>query len=152
MVQEKPHEAFTRKGADLFLKKHISLVQALVGFHFKIQHLNGRQYTAYTAPGEVIGDGDRKVLPGLGMPFYKDQEGHFGNLIVDFKIDMPKRGDLTPDQLKALAKGLPGKQAARPEGHDYEMLEDFDKEQMNTNEEGGKRDEEDEDMEGNEGV
>jgi hypothetical protein len=29
-----------------------------------------------------------------------------------------------------------------PKGHDYEMLEDFDPENVNTNEEGGKKDDE----------
>jgi len=43
-------------------------------------------------------------------------------MIVEFKIDMPKRDELTPDQIKALSKSLPGKVNPRPEGHSYEML------------------------------
>lgn len=32
VVQEKPHEIFTRKGADLYMKKTITLVESLIGF------------------------------------------------------------------------------------------------------------------------
>jgi len=39
---------------------------------------------------------------------------------------MPKRGELTKEQLEALAGILPGKVNERPKG-DYDMLEDFDK-------------------------
>ena len=59
------------------------------------------------------------------MPFYKSASEH-GNLIIDFKIQMPKRGDLTKEQLEELSTLLPGKVNERPKG-DYQMLEDFDK-------------------------
>lgn len=32
VVQEKEHSVYTRKGADLFMKKTIPLVDALIGF------------------------------------------------------------------------------------------------------------------------
>ena len=41
VTQEQPHEVFTRKGADLFMKKKISLVESLTGLEFKIRHLDG---------------------------------------------------------------------------------------------------------------
>lgn len=46
---------------------------------------------------------------------------------------MPKTGELTKEQLEALANLLPGKVNDRPVG-DYDMLEDFDKEGVNTSE------------------
>jgi hypothetical protein len=60
------------------------------------------------------------------MPFFKDSMSH-GNLIIEFKVDMPKRGELTKEQLEALALILPGKVNPRPADNNYEMLEDFDK-------------------------
>ena len=71
IVQEIPHAHFTRKGADLFYKKTISLAEALLGFSFKLAHLDGRQYTVYTRAGEVVGDHSKKIVRGLGMPFFK---------------------------------------------------------------------------------
>jgi len=50
----KKHSVFTRKGADLFMKKKISLLEALTGFTFKFNHLDGREVQVATMPGEVI--------------------------------------------------------------------------------------------------
>lgn len=74
------------------------------------------------------------------MPFF-DQPESRGNLVVQFKVVMPKRGELTPEQLKALSKALPGKINARPKDANYELLQDFDREGVNTNEEGGQKEE-----------
>ncbi len=117
-MQEQPHASFTRKGADLYYKKTITLVQALLGFNFKLPHLDGKEYTIYSRPGEVVGDHDRKVVLGFGMPFYKEEERK-GNLIVEFKVTMPKRGELTPQQLGALTQVLPGVINARPKDTNY---------------------------------
>lgn len=146
VVQEKPHELFTRKGADLFIKRNVSLAEALIGFEFKLKHLDGTIYNIYTARGEIIGDKDKKVVRGLGMPFFKDNMSN-GNLIIEFKIEMPKRGQLSKEQLEALAAILPGKVNERPKDNNYEMLEDFDKENVNTSEEGGKKNIEEEEEE-----
>lgn len=73
------------------MKKTITLAEALVGFQFKLKHLDGSTYNIYTGRGEVVGDKQKKVVRGLGMPFFKDSMS-CGNLIIDFKIEMPKRG------------------------------------------------------------
>lgn len=46
----------------------------------------------------MIGDKEKKVVRGLGMPFFKDNMSN-GNLIIEFHIEMPKRGELTKEQL-----------------------------------------------------
>jgi len=53
----KKHKMFTRKGADLFLDKVITLKEALCGFTFKIKWLGGNVINVATLPGEVISDG-----------------------------------------------------------------------------------------------
>lgn len=126
VVQEIDHETFTRKGADLFMKKSITLVEALIGFEFKLKHLDGSVFTIYTGRGEVLGDKDKKVVRGLGLPFFKDPTS-FGNLVIEFEVKMPDRGDLDGDTLTELAKILPGKVNPRPKDNNYEMLEDFDR-------------------------
>lgn len=73
VVQEKAHELFTRKGTDLFLKKKITLVEALIGFEFQLKHLDGQTYNIYTARGEIISDKEKKTVRGLGMPHFKSQ-------------------------------------------------------------------------------
>ena len=94
VTQEQPHSVFERKGADLFIKKDISLLEALTGFEFSLKHLDGTEYTIYTGKGEVIADEMKKVVRGLGLPFHKDPMSH-GNLVIDFHVVMPKRGDIS---------------------------------------------------------
>ena len=125
------------------MKKTINLVEALVGFEFKLKHLDGQVYTIYTGKNEIIGDKDKKVVRGLGMPFFKDPMSH-GNLVINFEVKMPTRGDLDKDTLAELAKLLPGKVNERPKDNNYDMMEDFDRENVNTNEEGGKKSPEEE--------
>jgi DnaJ family protein A protein 2 len=43
-VTEKQHAVFTRKGSDLFMNKKITLNEALTGFRFTIQHVDGRMH------------------------------------------------------------------------------------------------------------
>jgi len=75
------------------------------------------------------------------MPFYKDSLSH-GNLIIEFHVLMPKRGALNADQLKQLAELLPGKVNPRPANDKYEMMEDFRKDETNTSEMGGHKNDE----------
>lgn len=43
-----------RKGADLFMEKEISLVEALTGLDFVLVHLDGRKIRIANKAGEVI--------------------------------------------------------------------------------------------------
>jgi DnaJ family protein A protein 2 len=41
-VYVQKHASFERKGADLFMEKKISLIEALSGTNFEIKHLDGK--------------------------------------------------------------------------------------------------------------
>merc|ERR1719230_257523 len=45
---------FKRRGADLFIERDISLVEALCGFEMELTHLDGRKLLIKTQPGEII--------------------------------------------------------------------------------------------------
>jgi hypothetical protein len=47
------------------MRKNITLAEALIGFEFKLKHLDGSVYNIYTAKGEVLGDKEKKVVRGL---------------------------------------------------------------------------------------
>lgn len=49
-----PHPVFKRVGADLFMKKEISLVEALTGFNFEISHLDGHKIKVASTHNEII--------------------------------------------------------------------------------------------------
>merc|ERR1719436_2199750 len=54
ILKQQEHAMFKRKGADLFLEKKISLVEALCGFELEITHLDGRKLLIKTSPGEIV--------------------------------------------------------------------------------------------------
>merc|ERR1719335_204067 len=54
VLKEQPHEVFKRKGADLYLERNISLVEALCGFEMEVTHLDGRKLIIKTSPGEIV--------------------------------------------------------------------------------------------------
>lgn len=107
--------------------------------------MDGHEYSIYLKKGDILSDKSKKVVRGLGMPFFKDSLSH-GNLIIEFNVVMPKRGTLSAEQMKQLAEVLPGKVNTRPSDNNYEMMEDFRKEETNTNEQGGHKNEEEEEL------
>jgi len=126
IIQEKDHELFKRKGADLLVVKEVSLNQALCGFTWKIKHLDGRVLVVSSRPGEVIKPEMNtkealpfvKILsdegmPSKGNPFVK------GNLFIMFKVRFPEDNDLHANVIAELKKLLP--EADEPE--EYEAME-----------------------------
>jgi len=103
IIQEKEHDLFKRKGADLLIMQDISLNQALTGFSLRFNHLDGRDIIIKTKPGQVIQseakdpDSGRSMpymmmvsnegMPSRGNPFVK------GSLYVAFHIEFPKTLD-----------------------------------------------------------
>jgi len=89
VVQLKKHAQFKRKGADLFLTKEITLLQALTGVDISIKHLDGRNVRIQTSPGQIIEPDSTMTASGLGMPFHK-RAFVFGNLFIKFDVKFPK--------------------------------------------------------------
>lgn len=54
VVKQQEHADFKRKGADLFIERKISLVEALCGFEMELTHLDGRKLLIKSAPGDII--------------------------------------------------------------------------------------------------
>ncbi len=75
--------------------------------------------------------GDLRTLTGEGMPKYKDPYEK-GRLIIQFKVNFPKPGFATPEQLAQLEKLLPPRQPLPMQSPEAEerVLEDFDIERL----------------------
>jgi len=130
------HNVFERKGADLYMKKTISLYEALTGTVFQVNHLDGSKILVTSAPGEVISPGTKKQLPKKGMPFFKDAMAH-GNLYIEFDVEFPKKGEVkSVDNLKNILP-LPKNQPKVDNGK-LIILEDYKEGSKNTKAEGGK--------------
>lgn len=63
LLKEQPHADFKRRGADLFLERKISLVEALCGFELGITHLDGRKLLVKTNPGDIVKPMDSSFDP-----------------------------------------------------------------------------------------
>jgi len=129
VVQEKDHDLFKRKGADLLVVKEVSLNQAICGFTWKITHLDGRDLVIKSRPGEVIKPEMNtkealpfvKVVPDEGMPsrgnpFVK------GNLYVMFRVRFPESNELSTTAIEQIRKLLPD--ADEPEEYDEMEVEE----------------------------
>lgn len=57
VIEEKPHERFTRKDNDLIIEVDIDLLTALAGGQFAIKHLDERALLVKIEPGEVVKHG-----------------------------------------------------------------------------------------------
>jgi DnaJ family protein A protein 2 len=114
IIQEKEHELFKRKGADLLAVKTVSLNQALCGFTWKVKHLDGRILVIKSRPGEVIKPEMNtkealpfvKVVPDEGMPS-KGNPFVRGNMYVMFRVEFPNDNELPENVVAELRKLLP---------------------------------------------
>ena len=107
VVEEKPHERFTRSGNDLTVSQKLSLVEALAGEEGRkvtVEHLDGRRLQVSVPPG-VVRPGQETKIYGEGMPVRKEGQVHSkGNLIVKWVIVFPDR--LTSSQKEGIKKVL----------------------------------------------
>lgn len=110
VLQQKEHPRFKRKGDDLFLEHNLTLTEALCGFQFPVTHLDGRQLLIKSNPGEIVKPKQFKAINDEGMPQHQ-RPFMKGRLYIQFNVDFPQSGSLTPDQCKVLESVLP----ARPQ-------------------------------------
>jgi DnaJ family protein A protein 2 len=94
------HEVFKRNGMDIILEKKISLRDALCGFVFDIEHINGKKFSFNSSAGNIIRDGLIKTIPKLGIQRGNER----GNLNVVFRVTYPDK--LSEEQIKILANTL----------------------------------------------
>lgn len=101
-IAEKEHPLFKRVGHDLILEIDVPLANALTGYTFSFQLLNGEAIT-FDSKDEVIYPGYEKVIEGKGMPFANDK-GKTGDLRIKFNIVFPEK--LSLEQRKDLVQIL----------------------------------------------
>lgn len=96
-IRIQDHPFFKRLNNDLIYRKKITLKEALCGFEFDIEHLNGKKLHLNNKSNRTIITPDtKKTIPNLGM----DCEGKNGNLVIEFQIDFPM--NLTDEQINVI--------------------------------------------------
>ncbi|GFP97111.1 Dnaj homolog subfamily b member 13 [Phtheirospermum japonicum] len=101
IIDEKPHNVFTRDGNDLIVTQKISLAEALTGYTVHLTTLDGRNLTIPI--NGVISPNYEEVVPREGMPIPKEPTKR-GNLRIKFNIKFPNR--LTAEQKSGIKKLL----------------------------------------------
>lgn len=131
VIEEKEHETFKRKKADLIMTKKITLKEALTGYCFTVKHFDGDKIVQ-NSDGDVVRPGDIRTLEELGMPLMSTPYKH-GNLFISFEVEFPVPGSLTENNIKELEKVLPGeKLLEKDNGNKYKCIP-FDKSQVTEN-------------------
>jgi DnaJ family protein B protein 4 len=99
VVQVTNSTPFVRNGLDLIFKKTITLKEALLGFTFDLQHVNGKIFT-FNNTSQIIHPLCRRKIPDLGII----RENSRGHLWIDFTIQFPET--LTETQMTTLKEIL----------------------------------------------
>lgn len=103
LVDEKPHEVFTRDGNDLLVNQEISLLEALTGKTVELTTLDGRNLIIPVT--EMVKPGYELTIPNEGMPISQEPRKK-GNLRIKFDVRYPSR--LTAEQKSDLKRVLGG--------------------------------------------
>ncbi|XP_046940212.1 dnaJ homolog subfamily A member 1-like isoform X1 [Lynx rufus] len=132
VLDQKDHVVFTRRGEDLFMCMDIQLVEALCGFQKPISTLNNRAIVITSHPGQIVKHGNIKWVLNKGMPIYR-RPYEKGCLVIEFKVNFPENGFLSPNKLSLLEKLLPErKEVEETDEMDQVELVDFDPNQEKT--------------------
>jgi DnaJ-class molecular chaperone len=86
----KPHPVYKKKKSDLYIQQKVSLFEALTGFKFNVEKLDGTVVTIKTEPNEVIKHKQLKKVSGLGLPVF-ERNYTFGDLYIEFIVEYPDR-------------------------------------------------------------
>jgi DnaJ family protein A protein 2 len=132
VLEEEPHETFTRIGHDLSAKLNVTLAEALSGFsRVVLKHLDGRGIHIDHPRGKILRPGQVLKVTGEGMPFGRaDQKG---DLYLVVEVAFPEDGWLKDDKdYEALQKLLPKPEAPIKveEADDVEYESDADIDEM----------------------
>ncbi|KAG0277275.1 hypothetical protein BGZ95_006201 [Linnemannia exigua] len=103
VLEEKPHDTFTRRGDDLIVDLELTLLEALSGFSKTVKTLDGRTLPVSASSSRVVQPGQEERFPGEGMPISK-KPGQKGDLLVRYVVKFPTQ--LTAAQKDGLRKVL----------------------------------------------
>lgn len=112
VVKEKnPFEGFRRTadGENLVYRKKITLQEALCGYEFILEHLDGRKLYISCANDVITSESRRKIV-GEGMPIRKNgvSTASKGDLLIEFEVQFPDNKTLTSKDRQKLKQFLPG--------------------------------------------
>jgi DnaJ family protein A protein 2 len=118
ILDQKPHERFTRKGSHLLMEQTISLAQALTGFALTITHLDGRVLCIRPPANTCIDPSKLWAINREGMPLPRTGGSERGSLIISFKVQYPQSLSDADGALLRKVLGAPPQQGIPPESEE----------------------------------
>lgn len=106
VLQVAEHPVFRRDGPNLFVKRSITLIEALTGFSFLLTHLDGRVLKISSEPGMIVKPGQIKCVRDEGMPKAGNPYER-GSLYVEMDVIFPTPQQLDEKTMRALSAVLP---------------------------------------------
>ncbi|XP_057810528.1 uncharacterized protein LOC131024957 [Salvia miltiorrhiza] len=103
VIDEKPHDVFTRDGNDLMMSHCVTLAEAIGGTTVEFTTVDGRSISVPVAC--IVSPGYEHVVEGEGMPIARDPSIK-GDLKIQFEVKFPAK--LSPEQREALKRVLGG--------------------------------------------
>ncbi|XP_054789010.1 uncharacterized protein LOC129294612 [Prosopis cineraria] len=103
VIDEKPHDLYTRDGNDLIVSLRVSLAEAIGGTTVNLTTLDGRSLSIPVT--DIVSPGYELLVPKQGMPIAKEPR-NMGDLKIRFEVKFPTR--LTPEQQAGLKRALGG--------------------------------------------
>ena len=98
------HPVYKKKKSDLYMKQRVSLIEALSGFKFNVERLDGSKVTIKTEPGEIIKNRQMKKVSLLGLPHF-ERNYSYGDLYIEFLVDYPQK--ISEENMEKLKEILP---------------------------------------------
>jgi DnaJ-class molecular chaperone len=98
LIELKSHSIFQRKGLDLVYPVQLSFKDSICGFELTVHHLDGAEYKIKNNPGNIILNGQEKLVKGKG--FTRDERK--GDLLLRFQIVPPP--PFSTEQVELLEK------------------------------------------------
>ena len=99
---------------------------SVCAFFFPYANVTMVKNLASMSLGQIVKHGDIKCVLNEGMPIYR-RPYEKGRLIIEFKVNFPENGFLSPDKLSLLEKLLPErKEVEETDEMDQVELVDFD--------------------------
>jgi DnaJ-class molecular chaperone len=95
---------YQRNGLDCIYNKSITLKEALCGFSFQLNYIDGKIYTLNNSNANIIIPGYNKIIPNMGFTRNNDNDNIKGNLIIVFHVIFPEK--LTEEQINGLKEIL----------------------------------------------
>jgi DnaJ family protein A protein 2 len=91
VLKAQEHKTFTRTpdGCHLYVKRSVSLLEALTGFEFVVTHLDGRTLIVQSNPNVIYSDNDVHAIKEEGMPILGGSQ--HGHLYITIRVEMPRR-------------------------------------------------------------